>query len=253
MYVSWLNDAILEYRVADVLMPDVITDAMAKIASTEINREHPSSKIRLLELGVGAAPFLAQVATGVRGDVPLQLDGIDIDESVMEFAAFNVERALARRGNPGDGMSLTVQSWDALLDGRHTYDFIYANLPYLPAGEVVRPEFQNAPPISMYVAGGTDGLDYYREVLPRMAAIMNPGARLFVRTPRDMERYDVILDIANNSFAGKVAIHAVRAEAELGLREGRGFIVELADTEARSFSVEPVRTIGLALIEKLTT
>jgi methylase of polypeptide subunit release factors len=237
----------LEYRSDVVLMSDAVTDGMAYVAASIINSEGSASRPRILELGVGAGPFLSQVLAHTKPTDGIELEGVDIAEGVFPFAEYNVEKQLAKRNNPFDSFVLSRASYGDILRSGQRYDFIYANFPYLAEGEQVRPSFRDAPFSSMYVAGSLDGLEHFREVIPKIASNLNAGGRLFIRMPRDSDKIKEINAIVSSSFQNTATIHQVEVEAELGERSGGGVIVEMAGVAPQVYRVAPVRVAGMAL------
>ncbi|NTU77152.1 MAG: peptide chain release factor N(5)-glutamine methyltransferase [Alphaproteobacteria bacterium] len=153
-----LNEATLEPR------PDseTLIEAALRI---------PFSNGRLLDLGTGTGCLLLALlhewpeATGM---------GVDIAPRAVEQARANAERL-----GLADRATFRVNSW---ADGvTERFDLIISNPPYIASGEIsgLMPEVRDYDPRAA-LDGGSDGLDVYRHLIPRLPRLLNPqGAAIF--------------------------------------------------------------------------
>jgi release factor glutamine methyltransferase len=122
--------------------------------------------LRILDLGTGTGCLLVALlseysaATGI---------GTDASAAAADVARRNVaaHRLDARA-------RITVTHWDETIDG--VFDLIVSNPPYIAAAEFAGLD----PEVALYepataLAGGTDGLDAYRDLAPRVARRLAPG------------------------------------------------------------------------------
>ncbi|HEV2674016.1 MAG TPA: peptide chain release factor N(5)-glutamine methyltransferase [Aliidongia sp.] len=125
----------------------------------------------------GASIFLIDFGTGT-GCLLLALlserphawgIGIDRSEAAARVAADN-----ARRLGLGDRARFVVGDWAAALAG--SVDLIVANPPYIPIDDIpgLEPEVRAHDPLTA-LAGGIDGLDPYRILIPETARLLRPG------------------------------------------------------------------------------
>jgi len=140
---------------------------------------HPSSR-RVLDLCTGNGS-LAVLAAMAWPDV--EVDALDIDTNALAVAKLNVERhdlALRIRLLQGDG----------LAGAEGPYDLILCNPPYvnsqsmaaLPAEYLAEPE--------LALAGGTDGMDFIRELLRAAPAALNDDGVLVLEIGNEREHFE---------------------------------------------------------------
>jgi release factor glutamine methyltransferase len=155
----------LEFQVtADTLDPRPDTETLIEAVLDAVeDRGRPRT---LLDLGTGTGCILLTLLSEMGHSTGL---GIDASLAALAVAGRNAEtlglaaRAEFRQGNWGDG-----------LNGG--FDIIVSNPPYIPDGDIdgLEPEVARYEPRSA-LAGGPDGLDCYRELIPHMARLLAPG------------------------------------------------------------------------------
>lgn len=154
----------LPFRVtADTLDPRPDTETLVEAVLSHLpDRQAP---LRLLDLGTGSGCILLALlselphATGV---------GVDASTAALTVAAANAgDMGLAERTHFVQG------DWGQGLEG--PYDVILSNPPYIPDGEIdaLEPEVACFEPRSA-LAGGSDGLDCYRQLAPQMVELLAP-------------------------------------------------------------------------------
>ena len=135
---------------------------------------------RVLDLctGNGSLSILAAMAWP-----DVQVVGTDLSADALAVAQRNVERhglqariALAQ----GDGLSASV--------GR--FDLILCNPPYVNAASMsaLPPEFRAEPELAL--AGGTDGMDFVRQLLAEAPARLNEGGVLVLEIGHEREHFE---------------------------------------------------------------
>ncbi|HEY0954143.1 MAG TPA: 50S ribosomal protein L3 N(5)-glutamine methyltransferase [Roseateles sp.] len=140
---------------------------------------HPDSR-RVLDLCTGNGS-LAVLAAMAWPDV--EVDALDIDTNALAVAKLNVERhnlALRVRLLQGDG----------LKGAEGSYDLILCNPPYvnsqsmaaLPAEYLAEPE--------LALAGGSDGMDFIRELLRAAPAVLNDDGVLVLEIGNERKHFE---------------------------------------------------------------
>ncbi len=122
--------------------------------------------LTILDLGTGSGCVLVallhelSMATGI---------GVDADPATLQIA-----RANARRHGVGARARFVCASWAGPL-GRK-FDFVVANPPYIPSGEIaaLEPEVARYDPRAA-LDGGEDGLAAYRAILAGIDQVLAPG------------------------------------------------------------------------------
>lgn len=143
------------------LIPRADTEALVDAALAA----HPDRAAvrRVLDLGTGTGALLLAAVS----EYP-QAFGIGVDRSAA--AAALAARNAARNGLSGRAAFL-VGDWAAALSGR--FDLVLSNPPYIPAADIaaLMPEVARHEPASA-LAGGPDGLDAYRALLPALPGLL---------------------------------------------------------------------------------
>ena len=118
---------------------------------------------RLLDLGTGSGCLLLAVL----GERPAA-HGVGVDRSE---AAVRVARANAATIGLADRAAFVVGDWLSPIGGR--FDLVVANPPYVADAEIDRlePEVARHEP-RLALAGGADGLDAYRRILPEISRVL---------------------------------------------------------------------------------
>ncbi len=140
---------------------------------------NPASR-RVLDLCTGNGS-LAVLAAMAWPDV--EVDALDIDANALEVAKLNIERhnlALRIRLLQGDG----------LAGAQGPYDLILCNPPYvnstsmaaLPAEYLAEPE--------LALAGGSDGMDFIRELLRAAPTALNDDGVLVLEIGNERENFE---------------------------------------------------------------
>lgn len=154
-----LNEATLEPR------PDseTLVEAVLRLWNANDGNQTP----RLLDLGTGTGCLLLALlhewpnATGI---------GVDIALRAAQQASENAQNlGLAARAE------FRMGDWLSALAPHDTFDIVISNPPYIPAAAIANlmPEVRDRDP-TRALDGGTDGLDPYRFLIPRLAAHLNP-------------------------------------------------------------------------------
>ncbi len=155
----------LEFEVsADTLDPRPDTETLIEAVLTAV--EDRGQPRRVLDFGTGTGCILLALLSEMGHSTGL---GIDFSPAALAVAVRNAEklglapRAEFRLGNWGDG-----------LEG--AFDIIVSNPPYIPDGDIdgLEPEVARYEPRSA-LAGGPDGLNCYRALIPHMARLLAPG------------------------------------------------------------------------------
>jgi ribosomal protein L3 glutamine methyltransferase len=139
----------------------------------------PDSR-RVLDLCTGNGS-LAVLAAMAWPDV--EVDALDIDIDALAVAKLNVERhnlALRVRLLQGDGL--------AGADG--PYDLILCNPPYVNSSSMAAlpAEYRAEPELAL--AGGTDGMDFIRELLRAAPAALNDDGVLVLEIGNEREHFE---------------------------------------------------------------
>jgi release factor glutamine methyltransferase len=144
-----------------VLVPRPETELLIE----EALRAFPDRKapLRLLELGIGSGCILVTALTlwpAARGI------GVELSRAALEVAVRN-----ARRHAVLDRLGLIRGHWATALRGR--FDLVLGNPPYVDRDALDRlePEVATFEP-RLALAGGPDGLDAYRLILPELPELL---------------------------------------------------------------------------------
>ncbi|KQV46291.1 protein-(glutamine-N5) methyltransferase, ribosomal protein L3-specific [Pelomonas sp. Root1217] len=140
---------------------------------------HPDSR-RVLDLCTGNGS-LAVLAAMAWPDV--EVDALDIDINALAVAKLNVERhnlALRIRLLHGDG----------LAGAQGPYDLILCNPPYVNSTSMAAlpAEYRAEPELAL--AGGSDGMDFIRELLRAAPAALNDDGVLVLEIGNERDNFE---------------------------------------------------------------
>jgi release factor glutamine methyltransferase len=150
----------------DVLDPRPDTETLVDVALPLLDGiAHP----RILDIGTGSGALIVTLlaelpdATGVATD--------------LSPAALAVARHNAQVNGVAQRLQLVEAAWARGIDG--PFDLIVSNPPYIPLDCIAgldREVRQHDPHLAL--AGGSDGLDAYRAILPEAGALLKPDGHL---------------------------------------------------------------------------
>jgi release factor glutamine methyltransferase len=161
----------------DTLVPRADSETLIEAALAEFPAR--DAALRMLDLGTGTGCLLL---AGLH-EFPAAF-GVGVDR-------LPAVAALARRNAASLGLAgraaFVCADWAAPLAGR--FDLVLCNPPYIPAAEVatLMPEVALHEPASA-LDGGSDGLDSYRAVIPRLPGLLAPGGGTGAITARRRDR-----------------------------------------------------------------
>ena len=153
----------------DVLTPRQDTEILVEEA---LKRACPGAKI--LDLCTGSGCILISL---LKLGPDLEGTGSDLSEKALEIAAENAEMNKVE-------VSFVQSDLFSRIPG--TFDMIVSNPPYIVSSVIgsLMEEVRNHEPL-MALDGGTDGLDFYRRIVPESVDHLNPGGWLIVEIGYD--------------------------------------------------------------------
>ncbi|MCR6632973.1 MAG: peptide chain release factor N(5)-glutamine methyltransferase [Magnetospirillum sp.] len=130
-----------------------------------------SAPLKLADFGTGTGAILLALLS----ELP-NATGVGVDKSPAALAVAR-ENALSHGLTPRTRFVLS--DWGRALDER--FDVIVSNPPYIPDQDIdgLEPEVAAFEP-RLALAGGADGLDCYRLLVPQMADLLIPGGLIGV-------------------------------------------------------------------------
>ena len=153
----------LTFRVAPgVLIPRQDTEILCEEALSRMK-----SGARVLDIGTGSGALaisLARLGTGA------QVTAVDVSDIALSIARDNAQRLGAQV------RFLHSDCFDAVAG--ETFDLIVSNPPYISREEMetLMPEVRREPELAL--AGGEDGLDFYRRIAREAPAYLSEGGCL---------------------------------------------------------------------------
>jgi release factor glutamine methyltransferase len=164
------------------LIPRPETEILVEIA-LKVIRAKPSSRNRLLDVGTGSGVLAITLALECPS---LSVVGSDVSPLALNLARENAEeRGLERRIE-------WIES-DLLKSVSGPFDFLVANLPYIPTAELPKlaSEVQRDPQIAL--DGGADGLSVIRRLVQDAPNVLTGGA--FVILEVGFDQADRVTDL----------------------------------------------------------
>jgi release factor glutamine methyltransferase len=185
----------------DVLIPRPETEQMVSMAMGELvaaqRRRRAVQDWMLADIGTGSGAIAVALACRLPR---CKVYAVDVSEAALAVARNNsarhgvTSRTLFRRG-------------DLLAPVAEPVDAILANLPYIPTEDMatLQVEVRDFEP-RQALDGGPDGLDLYRQLLPQVPRLLQPGGFLICEI--GVGQAGVMRQIAERSFPrGRITLH----------------------------------------------
>lgn len=149
---------------ADTLDPRGDTETLIEAVLSRI--ADSQAPLRVVDFGTGTGAILLSLLS----ELP-NATGLGVDKSP---AALAVARDNAQVNGMAPRTEFLLSDWGRDLDER--FDVIVSNPPYIPDQDIdgLEPEVAAFEP-RLALAGGPDGLDCYRALIPHMARLLAPG------------------------------------------------------------------------------
>lgn len=154
---------------ADVLDPRGDTETLVSAALGWVSARE-LARPKILDLGTGSGAILCALLDALPDAFGI---GVDLSPAACRIAWAN----LARCGLTGQA-AVICGNWAESLVG--TFDVVVSNPPYIALTEKTELSTEvvdHDPALALY--GGSDGLDCYRRIAPRLAQLLTPGGRAF--------------------------------------------------------------------------
>jgi len=155
----------------ETLDPRPDSETVVEAALTSIaNIQNP----KVLDLGTGTGCLLLAVLDAIKTATGL---GIDISANAVKTATQNARDLGLDDRADFKQQDWSKAQWQAVLDA--PYDLILSNPPYIPDGDIagLEPEVKDYDPLQA-LAGGTDGLDPYRLLIPQLPALLTENGQV---------------------------------------------------------------------------
>ena len=152
------------HTTSQALIPRPDTETLIETAISHL-KNHPNPKI--LDIGTGSGI----IAITLAHELPqARIFSIDISKTALELATRN-----ARLNNVSQRVHLIQSTLLTPLAPNTQFDAIVSNPPYIPTKDILdlEPEVQNFDP-HLALDGGSDGLDFYRKIIPQSQAHLKP-------------------------------------------------------------------------------
>lgn len=157
-----------------VLIPRGDTEILVEEALSIYERELSCESIAVLDIGTGSGAIAVSLAKMTGASL---VYAVDISSAALEIAAQN-----AVRNGVADKIIFRLGDiYEGLREDRlgKIFDLIVSNPPYIPDGEVecLSPQVKDFEP-RLALAGGADGLDFYKRIISGAKQFLKPGGWL---------------------------------------------------------------------------
>lgn len=148
------------------LDPRPDTETLVQAVLELAGERESDAPLSILDLGTGSGCILVALLHEL---VMAAGTGVDANPATLAIA-----RANALRHGVGGRAGFVCSSWAEPIGGR--FDFVVANPPYIPSGEIasLEPEVARYDPRSA-LDGGDDGLAAYRAIMAGIDHVLVPG------------------------------------------------------------------------------
>jgi release factor glutamine methyltransferase len=170
MPLAYVNDEIeffglMFYVNSDVLIPRPETEILVELANDWISH-HPLIR-KIIDVGTGSGAIIISI---LKQFPEINGIGVDISRNALEIALKNKHL--------NEIINLDLVQMDCLSGFSEKFDFICANLPYIPDGELDGLKVTKYEP-RIALAGGVDGLEIIDVLLEQISTRINsPGLAL---------------------------------------------------------------------------
>lgn len=160
----------------NVLIPRADTETLVEAVIHYVEKSIPSGEsIHLMDIGTGSGCIAISLAYYLK---QIRVTALDISHKALEIAKKNsihigtAERVEFR-------CSDLFNSLDDKYEDNGAFDIIVSNPPYIPSEDIegLQVEVGKYEPLSA-LDGGTDGLDFYRDIISGSAKFLKPGGLL---------------------------------------------------------------------------
>jgi len=156
-----------------VLIPRSDTEVLVEYLVDQFPGPTPT---RALEFGIGSGAISLAWGCSVKN---LEIDGLEISPQAFEYANQNLELCKQRLADNGSEVLFYLDQPIQNFEG--PYDVIVSNPPYITADEMLdlSPGVKNFEP-ALALAGGKDGLEFYRLLFQESLRLLNPQGILVI-------------------------------------------------------------------------
>ena len=176
---------------ADTLEPRDDTEALVDLVLPEIRSiADRYGEAKIVDMGTGTGAIAIALLANVNG---LKATAVDISDDALKTASLNAENARV-----ADRFSSLKSDWFSGFSGK--FDMVISNPPYIPESEIstLATEVKEYDPLRA-LAGGQDGLDFYRKLAEECRPFLKPHGMIAVEIGKDQEK-DVIALFSENGF-----------------------------------------------------
>lgn len=166
-----------------VLIPRPDTEILVEAALARLaNTAMPA----IADLGTGSGAIIVSILAKLSTAIGM---AIDISAEALKVAAEN-----ARKHGVTDRLTLLQGNMLQPLAGKR-FDALLSNPPYIPDNDIgsLSPEVLKEP--RQALAGGADGLDFYRRIIAQGADYLNPGG--FIAVEVGIEQAQAVAQLAD--------------------------------------------------------
>lgn len=158
----------------NVLIPRVETEELVTLAIKLILQQvaiNNQEVLRIADVGTGSGAIAISLAQELEHhNLDFAMTAFDISPKALKVAQKNKQHLL-----PNSPITFTLSNlFESTAENQH-FDFIVANLPYIPSGRIVTLDasVKNFEPI-LALDGGKDGLDLVRKLLEQANSLLSP-------------------------------------------------------------------------------
>ncbi|MEG6585179.1 peptide chain release factor N(5)-glutamine methyltransferase [Dendrosporobacter sp. 1207_IL3150] len=146
-----------------VLIPRPDTEVLVEAA---LKRLKDTDQPEILDIGTGSGAIVVSVLANI---ITARGTAVDISEKALAIAKVNAEK-----NNVAERLQFYQGDIYQPVQGR-IYDAILSNPPYIPNEDIstLAPEVRQEPALAL--AGGQDGLDFYRRIINDASKYLKPG------------------------------------------------------------------------------
>lgn len=180
----------------NVLIPRPETELLVEAVIKEADRIWPHQPLTVADIGTGSGAIAITLALEKTN---WKVYAVDISQQALQVADQNADQLAANVTFYQGNLIMPI------IENKQMIDILVSNPPYIPQSEIegLMPEVKDYEP-TLALAGGKDGLDYYRQILEQSQQVLKrPGLIAF---EIGIHQSKAIEQLCNQSGADQVRV-----------------------------------------------
>lgn len=164
----------LEFKVRPgVFIPRPETEILVEKTIEIVRCQMPDARCQILDIGTGSGNIAVSLAKNIQNS---KITTVDISQEAIDLAKENAK--LHGVMDKIEFIKADIFSATAYELRPMSYDLIISNPPYIKSADIERLQIEVQQEPRVALDGGTDGLDFYRNIIKLSSVFLKPGGIL---------------------------------------------------------------------------